>query len=405
VTDQPSRQVRDHARQGRETVTGIRALHDWVGSHREDMLDDLARYVGIETPSDDKPSLAAGLSWLDGWLAERLGEPVAARTTDGGRYGDIRVHDYPGTGEPVLLLCHYDTVWPLGTLAEWPFQTDGDRATGPGVFDMKSGLVQAVWAVRALSAAGLARPSLRLVLNGDEELGSPASRPVIEEAAAGTRATLVFEASAGGAVKTARKGVGRFRVSATGVGAHAGLDPGKGASAVDELARAVLGLHRLTDLAAGTTVNVGVIAGGTRSNVIAESAVGDIDVRVASEGEAARIEAAFAALRAHDPRATVSVEGEWNRPVMERTPAIAALYELARGLAAELGVTLAECSVGGASDGNFVAALGLPVLDGFGAVGDGAHARHEHISVDGMVERTALAAAVLHAIATGGAPE
>jgi glutamate carboxypeptidase len=378
-------------------VTGIRELHDWVRAHRDDLLADVAAYVGIETPSDDKESLARGLSWVDGWLRERLGAPAAVRDVDGGPHGDVKVYDFPGSGaRPVLLLAHYDTVWPLGTLADWPFAVDGDRATGPGIFDMKSGLVHAVWALRALDAAGLPRPAVRLVLNGDEEIGSPASRPVIEQAAAGTRATLVFEAAADGAVKTARKGVGLFRVRATGVEAHAGLDPAKGASAVDELARAVLALHALADPAAGTTVNVGVISGGSRQNVIAGAASGEVDVRVASAAEAARIEAGLAALTAHDPRAAVTVEGGWNRPVMERSAAIAGLYDLAREQAAGLGVTLAECSVGGASDGNFVAALGHPVLDGFGAVGDGAHARHEHISVEGMLERTALAAAVLH---------
>jgi glutamate carboxypeptidase len=377
----------------------IRALHEWVRAHRDDLLADVAAYVGIETPSDDKECLARGLSWVDGWLRERLGEPASVRDVDGGTHGDIKVYDYPGAGDPVLVLAHYDTVWPLGTLANWPFTVDGDRATGPGIFDMKSGLVHAVWALRALDAAGLPRPAVRLVLNGDEEIGSPASRPVIEEAATGTRATLVFEASADGAVKTARKGVGLFKVRTTGVEAHAGLDPAKGASAIDELARAVLALHGLSDPAAGTTVNVGVISGGTRQNVIAGAASGEIDVRVSSAAEAARIDASVAALTAHDPRATVTVEGGWNRPVMERSPAIAELYDLARSSAAELGVTLAECSVGGASDGNFVAALGHPVLDGFGAVGDGAHARHEHISVEGMLERTALAAAVLHRLA------
>ncbi|WP_243770045.1 M20 family metallopeptidase [Amycolatopsis acidicola] len=377
-------------------MSDIRALRDWVGIRREEMLADLGTYVGIETPSDDKESLAAGLSWLDGWLNERLGAATSVRHVDGGVHGDIRVYDYAGEGEPVLVLCHYDTVWPRGTLAEWPFTVDGDKVTGPGVFDMKSGLVQAVWALRALEDLGLPRPALRLVLNGDEEIGSLASRPVIEEAAAGTRATLVFEASADGAVKTARKGVGLFRIEATGVESHAGLDYAKGASAVDELARTVLALHGLTDVDAGTTVNVGVVAGGTRQNVIAGSAWGEVDVRVRTAEEAARIDAAIADIRARDPRAKVTVEGGWNRPVMERSPAIGELYERARGLAERLGVTLEECSVGGASDGNFVAALGFPVLDGFGAVGDGAHARHEHISIAGMLERTALAAAVFH---------
>lgn len=384
-------------------------VRDWIAAHRDDMLADLSQYVGIETPSDDKPSLAAGLSWLDGWLRDRLGEPAKTRDTDGGPYGDIRVYDYPGTGtghpgtgaEPVLLLCHYDTVWPLGTLAGRPFLVDGDRVTGPGVFDMKAGLVQAVWALRSLAAAGLPAPPVRLLLSGDEEIGSLASRPVIEAEANGTRATLVFEASAGGALKTARKGVGLFTVTAAGIEAHAGLDPGAGASAVDEIARVVLALHGLTDLEAGTTVNVGVLTGGTRSNVVAGAAEAHIDVRVQSAAEATRIDRALAALVPHDPRTTLTVDGGWNRPVMERTPAIGALFQLARECAAELGIILRECAVGGASDGNFVAALGLPVLDGFGAVGDGAHARHEHISVAGMLERTALAAAVLRALAAG----
>ncbi|MCP2169429.1 M20 family metallopeptidase [Goodfellowiella coeruleoviolacea] len=374
----------------------VPALLDWVGQHREDMLADLAKYVEIETPSDDRACLVAGLSYLDGWVRERLGDPAAVREYDGGQHGDIRVYDFPGEGDqPLLLLCHYDTVWPRGTLAEWPFTVDGDTVTGPGVFDMKSGLVQAVWALRALAEAGLPRPPIRLVLNGDEEIGSPASRPVIEAEAAGTRAALVFEASADGAIKTARKGVGLFQITVEGVAAHAGLDPTKGVSAIDELARAVLALHALTDLDAGTSVNVGVVTGGTRSNVTAATAHGNIDIRVRSASELARVNAALAALRPHNPRATLTITGDWNRPVMERSPGTVDLYHQARRLATQINLDLRDCAVGGASDGNFVAALGLPVLDGFGAVGDGAEARHEHISIRGMLERTALAAALI----------
>jgi glutamate carboxypeptidase len=267
------------------------------------------------------------------------------------------------------------------------------------VFDMKAGLVQAVWAVRALRAAGAAHPPLRLLLNGDEEIGSPFSRPLIEKASAEAAAVLVFEAAAGGAVKTARKGVGLWDVHVRGVESHAGLDPTAGASAIDELARLVRTLHDATDLDAGTTVNVGVVHGGTRSNVVAGSADAGVDVRVRTAAEQARIDALMAALRPHDPRAEITAAGGWNRPVMERSEGIAAVYALARAAAAQLGVDLAETAVGGASDGNFAAAMGRPVLDGLGAVGAGAHARHEHVSIEGMIERAAVAAGVLAAFA------
>lgn len=365
-----------------------------------EMLDDLRGYVEFETPSDDRPALEKGLALLDRLVEDRIGPPASSSTVDGGDHGDVRVLEFPGHGDPVLLLAHYDTVWPVGTLATMPFAVDGDRITGPGVFDMKAGLVQALWAVRIARDAGLALPPLRLLLSGDEEIGSPVSRPVIERAAAGARATLVFEpAGPGGAVKTGRKGVGIFRVDVTGVPAHAGLDPTAGVSAVDELARVVLALHDAADLDAGTSVNVGVVRGGTRSNVTAAVASGEIDVRVSSAAETARMERVLAALAPHDARARLEITGEWNRPVMERTPGTAALYELARTAAAGVGMDLSEVVVGGASDANFVSALGLPVLDGFGAVGDGAHARHEHATVSGLSRQSALAAAVLHALA------
>lgn len=382
------------------TGADLPALRDWIAAHRADLLTDLAGYVEHETPSTDKDLLNDGLAWVQSWLTDALGAPSATRRVDGGEHGDIQVREYAGNGTaPLLVLCHYDTVWPAGTLQELPFAVDDDTITGPGVFDMKAGLVQFVWAVRALDAAGLARPPLRLVLNGDEEVGSPASRPVIEAQTEGARSALVFEASQHGAVKTARKGVGIFRADVHGVAAHAGLDPTKGASAIDELARVTLALHGLTDLDAGTTVNVGVVGGGTRTNVTAGHAYAEIDVRVRSRAEAERVDAAIAALRPADPRVTLEFSGRWNRPVMERGAATGRMFELAARVADGLSVELAECAVGGASDGNFVAAAGLPVLDGFGAVGDGAHARHEHASVAGMIERAALAAGVLHAFA------
>ncbi|MFC9221771.1 M20 family metallopeptidase [Streptomyces hygroscopicus] len=380
----------------------VAGLHRWLERHRGHVLDDVLDLVGQETPSDDPALLDRGLARLERWVTGMLGQPRHRSRTDGGSHGDTLTLEFAGTGcAPVVLLGHYDTVWPAGTLADWPCTVDGDRATGPGIFDMKAGLVQAVWALRALSATGHRTPPVRLVLNGDEEIGSPVSRPVIERACAGAAAVLVFEGSAAGALKTGRKGVGIFDVTVTGREAHAGLEPEKGVSAIDEMARATLKLHALADPAAGTTVNVGLVQGGSAINVVAGRAAARVDVRVASRAEADRVDHALAHLKPHDPRAGITVTGEWNRPVMERTPAIAAMAGLARAAAAELGADLAEVSVGGASDGNFAAATGVPVLDGIGAVGDGAHARHEHVSVAALTERSAIAAAVLAAFPKG----
>ena len=376
----------------------VTALHRWLDSQRRQLVDDLVAYAELETPSDDLPLLKKGLAHVEEWLAERLGPPADRAHHEAGEHGDVVVLEYAGTGDrPLTLLAHYDTVWSAGTLDGWPVRVDGDRVSGPGVFDMKAGLVQAAWAVRALRAADVPHPPLRLLLNGDEEVGSRFSRPLIEQACADAAAVLVFEASADGALKTGRKGVGIFEVAARGVEAHAGLDPESGTSAVDEIARVVLQLHAASDPAAGTTVNVGVVRAGTRSNVVAGTAHADVDVRVRSVAAQERIDALLQRLAPHDPRAEVAVRGGWNRPVMEPNAAISSVFALARRAAEQLGFELRETSVGGASDGNFAAAMGLPVLDGLGAVGGGAHARHEHVTVTGMVERSAVAAAVIAA--------
>ncbi|SDH59032.1 M20 family metallopeptidase [Agrococcus jejuensis] len=374
------------------------ALVQAAEAARDALVADVTAYAEQETPSDDLAALAAGLTWVRSYVEQHLGAPEASRTVDGGEQGNIAVLDWPaangGTGS-IAILCHYDTVWPLGTLADWPVTIDGDRLTGPGVFDMKAGLVQATHAIAIARAQGLPLPAIRLVLNGDEEIGSLASRPVIEEAVAGRDAVLVFEASAEGALKTARKGVGIFSVTTRGIEGHAGLDPERGVSAIDEMARAVLALHASADLSAGTSVNVGTLAGGSRSNVTAGRAQALVDVRVADVAEMDRIDAALAAMRPHRDGAGLEIAGGWNRPVMPRSEVTAALFAVARDVSVEQGWTVEEISVGGASDGNFAAALGLPVLDGLGAVGDGAHARHEWISIDGMVQRTALAAGLI----------
>ncbi|MFH8462524.1 2-dehydropantoate 2-reductase [Streptomyces sp. NPDC017991] len=393
------------------------AVRRWLDEHREDMVADLDAYTSQGSASDDLDALGTCLGWLRDWLDRRLGAPDAeeilpragaqAGVDQQLRAGDILVRRYPARdasaedGRPVLLLGHYDTVWPTGTLDTWPFRRDGDHITGPGVFDMKAGLVQAVWALRALDALGLPRPACTLMLNGDEETGSLASHEAIVAESHGSRLAMVFEAAVDGAIKTARKGVGLFTLTVTGSEAHAGLDPTAGASAVDELAHQILRLAELRAPDAGTSLNVGVVEGGTRSNVTAGRAVGRIDIRVASAAEQQRITGALAALRPVDPRTRVEIGGDWNRPVFERTKEVAALAELTRRCAALLGEDLREASVGGASDGNFVVAAGTPVLDGIGAVGSGAHARSENTSVSGMVARSALAATVLVSLAAG----
>ncbi|WP_149830737.1 M20 family metallopeptidase [Streptomyces tailanensis] len=369
-----------------------------------EMTDDLRTLVELETPSNDKELMDAGLAALEAWAGRRLGSPDERRHHDGGPHGDMLELLYRGTSPvTVLVLCHYDTVWPAGTLAEWPFHVDDDQlATGPGVFDMKCGLVQAVWALSLLRRLGLPRPAVRLFLNGDEEIGSPASRPHVERLSEDVVATLVCEAAAGpkGALKTARKGGGIFEVTVEGVEAHAGLEPERGASAVHALAELVTSIAALGSPEQGTTVNVGVISGGTRGNVVAGHARCAIDVRIAVPAEAARIDAALAALRPADPRVRATVTGGWNRPPMVPSPASGLLFKQAQSIAADLGWTAHGTSVGGASDGNFVAALGRPVLDGLGAVGDGAHARHEHVHLDHVPTRTALIAGLLSACAT-----
>lgn len=388
------------------TTTAVEGgLLEAAAARRSRMVDDLVGYVETETPSDDLALLHAGLGHVERFLGDTVG-PFAERTVhEPERHGPVVVGDLVAprpTERWAVVLCHYDTVWTAGTLADWPVRIDGARLTGPGAYDMKAGLVQFAHAVALLDERELPRPNIRLVLNGDEEVGSIGSRPIIEDVVRRTPGpVLVFEASAGpdGALKTARKGVGLFDVHIRGVEVHAGLDPAGGASAVDELARVVLALHGAADLDAGTSLNVGVVRGGTRPNVRAGAATAALDVRVSSDAEAARIDRVLADLRPAASAASITVTGGWNRPVMERTDANVELFRTAQAAAEALGLTITETSVGGASDGNFAAALGAPVLDGLGAVGDGAHARHEWVDLDRMVERTALAAGVLQRLA------
>lgn len=363
-------------------------------SRREWLLDLTARLARLESPTTDKAA------------ADRCGAEIAAAIGAlGGRLvrlprTDVADHlraEFGVGGRQLLLLGHFDTVWPVGQLARMPVELRDGRLHGPGVYDMKAGIAVGLLAIEA--ALAIDPPGDRrfvLLLTSDEETGSATSRAVIEEEARRSEAVFVLEpALAGGGVKTRRKGVGVFRIVVHGVAAHAGVDPGRGASAIHELARHIVAVSALQDLERGVSVNVGRVCGGTRSNVVAERAEAEVDVRVGRAADAARIERAVRGLSVATPGTRIEVSGGIDRPPMERTPGVAALYEAARAVAAGLGFALDEGATGGASDGNFTAALGVPTLDGLGAVGDGAHALHEHIIVDELPRRAALLAELL----------
>ncbi len=374
----------------------LQMLLDYCRAEQSAMLRCLRRAVEIESPTHSKPGL------------ERLARFFAAELRR--QKGKVRVLGHPTAGsgvwaefwgerrgaKPILLLGHLDTVWDVGTLKHMPFRLRSGRAYGPGIFDMKSGIVCGLWAIRALQACRMQPASpLRLFLNSDEEASSIAFRERLKAEAMKARAVLVLEpAGPGGALKTARKGVGEFRITVHGRSAHAGLSPGAGVNAIAELARQLLRLEKFAQPRRGLTLNVGVIEGGTRSNVVPERASASIDVRVPRLRDAAMIELKVYGLKPFHPEARLVIEGGVRRPPMERKMA-AALFRHAREVARQLGMNVTETSVGGGSDGNFTAALGIPTLDGLGGVGDGAHARHEHVIIRDLPRRAALIAGLL----------
>jgi glutamate carboxypeptidase len=316
--------------------------------------------------------------------------------------GDHLQVDFTGDEgkKPLLLLGHFDTVYDLGTLGSMPWRENDGRLFGPGVFDMKSGIAQMLFALAALREirGDLSRP-VKVLLVSDEEAGSDSSREITESVAQQCAAVLVCEPSGpGGALKTARKGVGSFTLKVSGQAAHSGLDFEKGQSAILELAHQVLALSQLTDLEHGTTLNVGVIRGGTRTNVVAAEAIAEVDVRIARKGDAAGMERKIRGLRVVNKNCKLEVEGGINRPPLERTRDVVALFELARKVATELGFALEEVAVGGGSDGNFTAGIGVPTLDGLGAVGEGAHAPHESVAASELPRRAALLAGLIETI-------
>ena len=381
---------------------------DYCLANHEWLLELIETLVAIESPSDDPAAvnrcgteLASRLEALGGKLT-RIESPTAyLRQGSGAQAGDhLRVAFGSGSRQ-ILLLGHFDTVWPIGQLQTMPLKREGGKLYGPGVFDMKAGIGLATLATRALLERGaLGDCQIVMLWTTDEEIGSTTSRGVIEIEAAKSDAVLVFEPSLpGGALKTSRKGVGQFEMITRGVSAHAGLDPGKGISAIRELARQILAIDDLQDPASGVTLTVGVVSGGTRANVVPAEAKATIDARAITRADADRVQRMMHALTPQIAGAQVEVTGGFDRPPLERSPAIVKLFEQAKAVAAEIGVTLEEGSAGGGSDGNFTAALGIPTLDGFGAIGDGAHALHEHVEIDALVPRAAVIAAFIESLA------
>lgn len=360
------------------------------------MLDALEALVSVETPSSDGAALQAGAAAVADLSADVLG--VRPETVDAGgkplllwRFGAV-------TEQPpkVVLVGHFDTVWPAGTLQRWPFAIDaaGERATGPGAFDMKAGLVQGLFALAALAEV-TDLDGVAVVVNADEEIGSLGSRTHIERVAAGAAAALVLEPAAGGALKTGRKGVSFYDLDITGRAAHAGLEPHKGLNATVELAHRVLALGALADVGEGTTVTPTTASAGSSPNTVPAAATLHVDVRAATAAEQARVDRELRTIPTTVDGVTVSVRGGPNRPPFEES-ASAELFARATKVAAALGLEpLRSVTVGGGSDGNFTAGIGVPTLDGLGATGDNAHAEGEYVDVPAMAERAALVAGLL----------
>ena len=375
------------------------ALLKHLQKGRPAMVETLRQMVELESPSDNKSAVDRLGEFLAEQFAAAGGRPKFHRQSERGNHLQV---DFPGANfqRPVMLLGHFDTVWALGTLAKMPWRVAQGRAWGPGSYDMKAGITLMLHALAALREVRgqLARP-VTVLLNTDEEVGSHSSRATLEKLARESAAVLIMEPSAGlkGAVKTARKGVGEYCLKVSGVPAHAGISPQEGASAIRELAHQIVKVSEFTDLKRGISVNAGVIEGGTRSNVVAAEASALIDVRIARVRDAAYIDKKLHALRPVNRKCRLQLTGAINRLPMERTEGVAALYGKAREAAARIDWKLDEASTGGASDGNFTAALGVPTLDGLGAVGEGAHAFNESVIIEELPRRAALIAMLIEA--------
>jgi glutamate carboxypeptidase len=371
----------------KDVLASAETRSEWIRAS----LRDLVRQ---ESPSEDPAAVNGAVTMVEAHARSLAGRTKRHRQKKFGDILELRFGPARSSRKPILLLGHLDTVWPIGTLKTMPWREEDGRCYGPGVLDMKAGVIMALAAIDILRELKLSR-LVTLLLNSDEEVGSDVSRPITEKLASESSAVFVLEPAQGRAYKTARKGVGHYVVQVTGIAAHSGVDFERGHSAILELANLIQKISGFTDLSIGRTVNCGVISGGTRSNVIAQTATVEVDVRIAKASDAPRVERLFRSLKPSDPHCKLQITGGINRPPMERKPGTIALYKQARKLASELGFDLPEAATGGGSDGNFTAALGIPTLDGMGAIGEGAHAVHEHIVTEHLVPRTALLAALL----------
>jgi glutamate carboxypeptidase len=369
-------------------------LHEYCRANEAWLLETIEALVRLESPTSDK----AAVDRCGAELSRRL-TAIGARVSriETSSAGNHLRGEFGRGARQILILGHFDTVWDVGQLERMPVRREGDRLLGPGVFDMKAGISLGMLATRAIYE--LAPPhDTRIVMlwTTDEETGSATSRALLETEAARSEAVLVLEpALPGGALKTSRKGCGEYDLVVHGVAAHAGVDPSKGASAIRELARQILAIETLQHLERGISLNVGIVEGGSRVNVVAERARARIDARAPARADADRIDAAMRALTPHLRGTRLEITGGFGRPPMERTPGVARMFEVAQAAGRELGLDVQEGSTGGGSDGNFCAALGIPTLDGLGAVGDGPHAIHEHVIVSELVPRAALIATIL----------
>ena len=373
----------------------MKELLDYALAHADDTMETLRTMVEMESFTADTPSIDKLSSYIKERL-EALGASVEVISQT--EAGNHLLAEWGEGKEQILILCHMDTVWATGTLQNMPFRVQDELVSGPGILDMKAGIAILLHALDALNNLGLSpQRRVKMVFNSDEEVGSTTSRALIEEEARKSAHVFVLEpaAGSGGALKIGRKGVGMFQLKVTGRAAHAGNEPEKGISAVEELAHQIIRLHSFTDLEIGTTVNVGVMSGGSVRNQIAPFAEGLVDLRVATMSEADRVTEEILALKPSLPGAVVEITGGMNRMPMEKTPATARLLESARSISEPLGIELGEAHVGGSSDAQFASAMGVAVLDGLGGVGEGPHAAHEHIIAAELPRRVALLASLL----------